>query len=372
MPRRLAIVVAVLVLAVLAACGSGGGSEGGGAGGGSGGGGSSGGGGARGESSGQTAGCGAREQIPTRLPPFPEPAQSPPLRERPAGRVVRLPGRPEGLAFDERNGQLAVGINEPRGLIVYADGQSGETRREVPLPGGPRHLRFAAPGGPLLVPSEDASALIQVPTGGGSPRSTPVGRQPHDAVAGARDRVFVINELDSSMSVVQDDRVVCTLPTPANPGGVAAAENGNRVAAVGVRANQLRLYDARDLRGMGEVGVGIGPTHVVSDDDRNLFVADTRGDAVIFVRTRPQFEVVSRQALPNSAPYGLAYDRERDELWVTSTEQNRVVLFRGRERVRSFPTVRQPNSVEVDERTGRVFVGGRYEELQVIDPAERR
>ncbi len=318
----------------------------------------------------ETATCGQREVIPERLPPFPEPAQSPPLRERPAGRVVALPGRPEGLAFDQRTDQLAVGINEPRGIVAFVDGRSGETRRQVALPGGPRHLRFGHGTGSLLVPAEDASALLQVPPGGEGRRieSTPVGRQPHDAVAGARGRVFVINELDSSMSVVEGDRVICTLPTPANPGGVAAAEGGKFVAAVGVRANQLRLYDARSLRGAGEVGVGIGPTHVVSDGERRLFVADTRGDAIVFVRTRPRFEVRSRQALPNSAPYGLAYDQGRNGLWVTSTERNRVVLFRRRERVRSFPTVRQPNSVAVDERTGRVFVAGRYGELQLIDP----
>lgn len=315
--------------------------------------------------------CGEREVIPGGLPPFPEPAQSPTPRERPEGRVVGLPGRPEGLAFDERTGQLAVGINDPRGLIAFLDGETGEARRKVPLPAGPRHLRLAGPGGPLLVPAEDASALIQVPVSGdGAATSTPVGQQPHDATAGARDRIFVINELESSLSVIENDRVICTLPTPANPGGVAAGENGDRVAAVGVRANQLRLYDARKLRGVGEVGVGIGPTHVVSDGDRNMFVADTRGDAVIFVRTSPRLEVVSRQALPGGAPYGLAYDRERDELWVTSTERNRVVRFRGRTRVDSFPTVRQPNSVEVDERTGRVFVGGRFSELQLIDPPQ--
>ncbi len=316
--------------------------------------------------------CGEREVIPKRLPPFPEPAQSPPLAQRPEGRVVGLPGRPEGLAFDEQTGQLAVGINQPRALIVFVDGQSGETRRQVALPGGARHLRFADRAGPLLVPAEGASALIRVPRGDDRrrPESTPVGRQPHDAVAGARERVFVINEGESSMSVVEGDRVICTLPTPANPGGVAAAEDGDRVGAVGVRANQLRLYDARSLRGMGEVGVGIGPTHVVSDGKRQMFVADTRGDAIVFVQTGPRLEVRSRQALPDSAPYGLAYDGKRDELWVTSTQRNRVVLFRGRERVRSFPTVRQPNSVAVDERTGRVFVAGRYQELQLIDPPQ--
>jgi hypothetical protein len=352
--RLLRRAVVLTLLSALAACGSDGASPGGGAG---------------GREGAQTATCGQREALPERLPPFPEPAKSPPPRERPEGRVVALPGRPEGLAFDQQTGQLAIGINEPRGLVAFVDGQSGMIRRRIALPAGPRHLRFAGGTGTLLIPAEGASALIELQSGDREgPESTPVGRQPHDAVAAARGRIFVVNELDSSMSVVEDDRVVCTLPTTANPGGVAAAEGGGSVAAVGVRSTQLRLYDARSLRGMGEVGVGIGPTHVVSDGERRLFIADTRGDAIVFVRTRPRVEVRSRQGLPNSAPYGLAYDGERDELWVTSTERNRVVLFRRRERRRSFPTVRQPNSVAVDERTGRVFVAGRYGELQLIDP----
>lgn len=364
MPRRpTSIAAVILVLTALAGCGSdeesGGGSEGAGGGGAD----------ARPVADAPRAKCGEREPIPERLPPFPEPAKSPPLGEPPEGRVVGLPGRAEGLAFDERRGQLAVGLNEPRGLILFVDGRSGEIRREVPVPGGPRHLRFARPGGPLLVPAEEPGQLIRVPVREGEPRSTDVGRQPHDAAAAARGRIFVINELDSSMSVVEGDRVTCTLPTPASPGGVAAAEDGARVGAVGVRANQLRLYDADSLRGLSEVGVGAGPTHVVSDGESRMFVADTRGDAIIYLRTEPELRVTSRQALANAAPYGMAYDRRRGELWVTATEKNRVVLFRGRERVRSYPTVRQPNSVAVDERTGRVFVAGRYRELQLIDPA---
>src|SRR5882762_9933299 len=38
----------------------------------------------------------------------PEPATAPPVAERPAGRVVALPGGPEGLAADARDGILAV------------------------------------------------------------------------------------------------------------------------------------------------------------------------------------------------------------------------------------------------------------------------
>jgi len=315
----------------------------------------------------RAARCGAAESLPERLPPFPEPARSPPLEDWPAGRVVRLPGRPEGLAFDPVSRRLAVGLNEPRGAVLLVDPDTARVRRSVPLPGGPRHLRFAHPGGPLLVPLERANALAALPPGRGPPALTAVGRGPHDVAAAAGGRAFVVNEHSSSMSVAAHGRVVCTLPTPANPGGVAADEGGERVGVVGVRAGALRVYDARRLRGLREVGVGIGPTHVVSNGRRRFYVADTRGHAIVVVRTRP-LAVVGRSALPASAPYGLAYDSGRRELWVTSTARNRVVLFRDNEPTRSFATVRQPNSVAVDPLTGRVFVAGRYRELQAIDP----
>jgi len=311
--------------------------------------------------------CGAREQLPTRLPPFPEPARSPELAERPAGRVLRLPGRPEGLALDPGSRRLAVGLNDPRGAVVMVDPKTLRVRRRVPLPSGPRHLRFARPGGSLLAPLERADALAEIPPGGGRPRLSRVGRGPHDVVAAAEGRAFVADEHSSTLSVVAGGRVSCTLPAPANPGGVAADEAGERVGVVGVRAGTLRVYDTRRLRGLREVGVGIGPTHVVSNGRRRFYVADTRGHAILVVRTRP-LAVLGRLALPGSAPYGLAYDRGRRELWVTSTARNRVVLFRGNERARSFATVRQPNSVAVDPLTGRVFVAGRYRELEAIDP----
>ena len=315
----------------------------------------------------RAARCGATEHLPDRLPPFPEPARSPPLDERPAGRVVRLPGRPEGLAFDPGSRRLAVGLNEPHDAVLFVDPDSLRVRHRVPLPGGPRHLRFARPAGPLLVPVERADALAVVPSRRGRARVVRVGRQPHDVTAAARGRAFVVNEHASSMSVVASGRVICTLPSPASPGGVAADEAGGRVGVVGVRAGTLRVYDAHRLRGLHEVGAGIGPTHVVSNGRRRFYVADTGGHAILVLRTRP-LGVLGRIALPGSAPYGLDYDRGRRELWVTSTARNRVVLFRDDERARSFPTVRQPNSVAVDPLTGRVFVAGRYRELQVIDP----
>jgi DNA-binding beta-propeller fold protein YncE len=61
-------------------------------------------------------------------------------------------------------------------------------------------------------------------------------------------------------------------------------------------------------------------------------------------------------------PYGLAYDAARDRLWVTLTATNQLVGFDTRadppREIARIPTVRQPNTVAVDEATGRLAVTG--------------
>jgi DNA-binding beta-propeller fold protein YncE len=61
-------------------------------------------------------------------------------------------------------------------------------------------------------------------------------------------------------------------------------------------------------------------------------------------------------------------------VYVTLTATSRLESFRisGSSLVpdQTWPTVRQPNSVAVDEATGRVFVAGRTDsQLELIDPA---
>jgi hypothetical protein len=54
---------------------------------------------------------------------------------------------------------------------------------------------------------------------------------------------------------------------------------------------------------------------------------------------------------------------------VTLTERNQVAEVTPERVRRTFPTVRQPNSVAVDRRSGRVFVASRTEgTLQFFDP----
>jgi DNA-binding beta-propeller fold protein YncE len=298
------------------------------------------------------------------LPPAPEPAVSPALTERPAGTVVRIGHKPEGLAFDERTGLLAVGLANPDRLALV-DGDSGRVVRRVPLPESPRHLRLADPGGPVLGPAEHSDELVRVSLPDGRVTRTKVGDFPHDATA-VGERVFVGDEHGDSLSVVERGRRVRVLDAPVQPGGVVATTDGRHVGVVGVRARALEAFDARTLESIGRVDVGIGPTHVEAGL-RRFFVVDTRGDALIELRLDPlRFH---RRVFLQGAPYGIAHDRRRGRFWVTLTERNEVALVTPIRSERTFPTVRQPNSVAVDERTGRVWVAGRGDGvLQFFDP----
>ncbi len=303
----------------------------------------------------------------------PEPAVAPPVEEEPAGEVIQLDAEPEGLVADAETGLIAVGIRDPKGLALV-DAESGEVVRTTEqLPGAPRHLGLAGPGGPVLVPAEGADTLFQIGLPDGEiVEETRVGDLPHHADGAPGGRVFVINEKASTASVIEAGEVVETFETPMNPGGVTVTEGG-LLGIVGVKGLALEVFEADTLESLGRVDAGEGPTHVQAGPDERFYVADTRGDAVLVYRPRPEPGRIARVPLPDGSPYGLDVDPEREHLWVTLTGQNRLVHYDisgdAPREISRYPTVRQPNDVAVNPADGRVFVAGRANsELQVIDP----
>lgn len=308
------------------------------------------------------------------LPPAAEPAVSPQADQILGGRIVTLTGEPEGIVADPLTGLVAVSTREPDRLLLIGE-KTLEVRRQVSLPAAARHLQLAAPGGPVLVPAERADQLVEVSLPDGATTAATVGDHPHDAAAAAG-KVFVSDEFGDTVSVLRGDRRIERLDAPEQPGGIAKVGEGE-VAVIAVRERTIRAYDARNLRTIGDADAGIGPTHIVGFGGR-AFVADTDGGAILEFRFTPSPEVVGRTNSPG-APYGLAVDSRRRVLWVTLTARNELVSYSlaggAPERLRAYPTIRQPNSVAVDERTGVVFVAGRRgRELQRIEPkpAENR
>src|SRR5436309_11102204 len=143
------------------------------------------------------AGCGSSRE----LPPAAEPPVSPPVRHLPAGDVVRVGSAPEGLVADSETGLVVVALRNPDRL-AFVQQRSGRVVRRARLPESARHLALAAPGGPVLAPSERADVLAEVDPRTSAVTSIRVGRFPHEAVA-AGDRIFVGNEMGDTVSVIE-------------------------------------------------------------------------------------------------------------------------------------------------------------------------
>jgi DNA-binding beta-propeller fold protein YncE len=316
------------------------------------------------------AGCGSAAAGD--LPPAAEPERAPALELRPAGRVVPVGNRPEGVVADPVTGLVAVGLREPDELALV-DGATGNVRRRVPLPGAPRHLGLEAPGGPVLVPIEPGDALTRVALPDGAADSVAVGAFPHDAAA-AGGRIFAADERGSSVSVVDGDRVR-RIPAARQPGGVAAVDGGRKVAVVSVRERVLELYDSHTLERVGRAPAGAGPTHVVPGEGGLAYVIDTAGDGLLVFETRGRLRIRRRYPLLGG-PYGVAADLRNGRLWVTLTARNELVELATSarpHRLATYPTVRQPNTVAVDPASGRVFVTGKVDGvLQLLDPRRTR
>jgi len=302
----------------------------------------------------------------------PEPAGAPVPAEAPAGRVVPLAGQPEGLVVDGPTRTIAAGVRNPDGLALV-DVDTGVERARRPLAGSPRHLQLARPGGPVLVPAEGTDRLYQVSLPDGAlVGDVGVGRQPHDAAAAAGNRIFVGDEMEDRVSVVEGDRRVQQLPAPVQPGGVAAALDGSVVVVVGVRGREMEAYRP-DGTSLGRTPCGVGPTHVRAGPEGRFYVTDTQGDALLVFEVGPDGPRQVASVAVKGAPYGLAIDATRRIAYVTLTATNRLQAFRLDGQTpkadRSWPTLRQPNDVGVDPASGRIVVAGTADNaLQLIDP----
>jgi hypothetical protein len=147
-----------------------------------------------------------------------------------------------------------------------------------------------------------------------------------------------------------------------------SVDDGAKFAVVRRRERVLELFDAETKARLARADAGVGPAAGVAND-RWLWVTDTRGDALLVFRTRPELELVRRVFLPGG-PYAIALDEERLRLWVTLTGTNEIAELPAHGRpseLRRLGTVRQPKAVAVDSRTHRVRVGGE-DRLQVFDP----
>lgn len=275
-----------------------------------------------------------------------EPAKSPPLRTTPAGEVFDVGQRPQGLAYDETTGLLAVAVHDPYRILLL-DARSLTVVKVVRLPGKARHLTTAGPGGPILVPDETADQLIEVNLPDGSTRATAVGHHPHNSVVEPNGDILVANEFSHSISRVRSGRLIRTAPGVDQPGGLVV--DGDVVGAVDVNDFTVKTFDRASLKVVDETRVGAGPTHGLMTTSHRMVVADTRGGSLYVLGLRP-LKILGSYDLPGS-PYGMINDPETGDIWVTLTGRNKLFGFSFATdtptKFAKYDTVRQPDTVAV-------------------------
>ncbi|MGH4015666.1 MAG: YncE family protein [Pseudonocardiaceae bacterium] len=316
---------------------------------------------------GLVAGCGTvgGSQAPSPLLLPAAPAAAPRGGLAPAGIVRALDAPATAVVVDPRTATVAAALSDPpRVLLSSLD--SAESPYQVPLPGPAAALVLAAEGGPLLVSVSAPGSLVQVPLDGGAPRTTDLGGAPRDAVMMG----------DRTVVALGDRLVVLERGGPQRT--VTGFADAARLTPVGTKVGVLdRARTAVSLVDpvSGEAGpalrAGNGAVSAVTDRFGRMLVTDVRDGELLAFGGVP---LLLRQRFPlPGAPYGLAYDGQRDLAWVTLTARNEVVGLdvAGGEPVvaHRFPTVHQPDAVAVDPVSGRVVVvSASGAGLQVIDP----
>jgi hypothetical protein len=305
-------------------------------------------------------GCGSAAPVVDPLSPAARPARAPALTVRPAGRVLHIGPLADAVVADPNAHIFAVAVHNPSRLILVS-ARTGRIRERVAIPTGTRSATAAPPAPAVfLVPAETGRRALAIQPA----LRTPAGELSPGAAL-VLGRTFVADARAAAVVALDRGRPTRTLPATIHPGGLVAANFDRRLAVVATRERTLALYDPRTLRRVAQLPAGAGPTNVVASGDR-LYVADTRGDAVLVFATdagRHPLTRAGRLALPRgSAPYGLALDPVHQRLWITLTSRNELVSLPIDGRTgptRRFPTVQQPDAVAVDSALGTVAVTGR-------------
>lgn len=319
---------------------------------------------------GLVAGCGTVRSSadPQAVAPA-EPAVAPPGRTNPAGVIVPLGSPATEVLVDPRTRTVAVAlVNPPRLLLRALD--DATSVRQVPLPGPAADLSLGAEDGTLLVPVTAPGCLIRVPVDGRPPSRTDLDGPARGAAALGDVTVVALGD---RLTVFDGNRPRTTIREFVDaaqlvPAGVPA---GTKVWVLDRGRTAVSVVDLSTGETSPALRAGNGAANAVGDRFSRVLVTDARdGELLAFAGDPPMLR--QRFPLPG-APYGLAYDSQRDLAWVTLTALDEVVGLgvAGGEPVivHRFPTVHQPDAVAVDPVSGRVLVvSASGEGLQIIDP----
>ncbi|MTE16908.1 YncE family protein [Nocardia aurantiaca] len=296
------------------------------------------------------AGCSSQEDNADNATRDPAtPAAAPSAAAAPTGQVS--PSAPISLLLDEpATGVLAAVVDSGATLQLIDKGVT----RPVALPGKAAALSLGKPGEILVaVPGK----ILRVDAASGAVTAITVDGDVHSAASRA-DGSLVVGLANGKVLLLDADGTVRHTISGLSSADVVDAADGAVVVLDRRQTAVVQLDLASNKLGLS-LRAGDGATNMIGDHFGRRIVTDTAGGELLVYTADP---LVLHQRFPvGSSPYALAYDQRSETVWVTLTGSNEVVgydLSTGIPvEVGRYPTVRQPNAVTIDSRTGEMFVG---------------
>ncbi|MEU2032885.1 YncE family protein [Nocardia amamiensis] len=298
------------------------------------------------------AGCSSRTggaDLPSRDPATA--AVAPAVTTPPVGRV--LPAGPvAALESDPGTGLLAV--LDGTALTVLDPDAAQPTVRTVTLPDRASGL---APGRPGEVLATAPGRVLRVDLAGGAIGEVAVDGEVRSVLARPDGGLLVGTADGRVLEVAPGGAVTRTVSGLLSADELTEADGKLTV----LDRHQTAIFEVdlgRERLGLA-LRAGDGATQMIGDARGRFVVTDTAGGELLVYTAGP---LVLRQRFPvGSSPYALAYDQRSDTVWVTCTQRNEVVGFDLStgipKEVGRYATVRQPNSVTIEQHTGDMFVG---------------
>lgn len=272
------------------------------------------------------------------------PAAAPTVTPEAAGTVRPFAYNVDALITEPATGTFAALADDGTRLLLLENATAEP--RVVDLPAAAVTI-VPGPEGTVLAPAAGMVAQVNIADGtvtevtvDGNARSAAVLDDGRWAVGTDAGRVLIVapgtGEVESSISGLASVD--------------AFAVTGDDIAALDRRQTSLTELDIEDSHLGPALRAGRGATQLATDPFGRVLVADTGGEELLVYTLD---SLILRQRYPvGPAPYGIAYDQQRDLVWVTLTGSNEVVgydLSTGSPEERHrFATVRQPDSIAVD------------------------
>jgi len=297
------------------------------------------------------------------------------------GRLVRIVPLPTvslaPLALDRRHNRLIATGN----AIAILDATSGNVLRVLAMETGP--LAVDERTGHTFVAGPDSVSMLDASGNLSSAPPVPAQYPAAIAVDGQRDRVFVLNAGDGTVSTIdgRSGALIGTVATGLTPdvdaramGRIAVDEQAGTVFAISSNTPLAAVLDAHSGRLMRTTKVGQGPGLLAIDEPHGrVVVANVLDNSVSLLDARNGALV--RTVFGGLGPRGLAVDGRTGRAFVAAGDGMVRVLDTGNGVLIGAISAGATDAMDglsqdiaVDERSGRVFVvSPRRNTVSVLD-----